>query len=66
MIFVGEGSLRRAVGEFVQPYHHERNHQGLGNQLIVPVAAQTIGGGVLSRERLGGLLKSYYRPAACT
>ncbi|OLC51281.1 MAG: hypothetical protein AUH43_02965 [Acidobacteria bacterium 13_1_40CM_65_14] len=35
MILVGEGSLRRAVGEFIEHYHRERNHQGLGNQLIV-------------------------------
>ena len=65
MILVGEGSLRRAVGEFVAHYHHERNHQGLDNQLIVPRAAPTIGDGrILSRERLGGLLKYYHRPAA--
>jgi putative transposase len=64
MILVGEASLRRAVGELVEHYHHERNHQGLGNQLVVPGAAQTLGSGVLSRERLGGLLKYYYRPAA--
>jgi putative transposase len=65
MILVGEGSLRRAVGEFIEHYHRERNHQGLGNQLIVPVAAQTIGDGrILSRERLGGLLQYYHRPAA--
>jgi putative transposase len=30
MIFVGEGSLRRAVGEFMAHYHAERNHQGVG------------------------------------
>ena len=41
MILVGEASLRRAVGEFIEHYHHERNHQGLGNQLIAPVATQT-------------------------
>jgi putative transposase len=65
MILVGEGSLRRAVGEFIEHYHRERNHQGLGNQLIVPVPAQSIGDGrILSRERLGGLLKYYHRPAA--
>ena len=65
MILVGEGSLRRAVGEFIEHYHRERNHQGLGNQLIVPLAAQTIGDGrILCRERLGGLLKYYHRPAA--
>ena len=65
MILVGERSLRRAISEFAEHYHHERNHQGLGNQLIVPVATQTHRDGrIVSRERLGGLLKYYHRPAA--
>ena len=65
MILVGEASLRRAVGEFIEHYHHERNHQGLGNQLIAPVATQTSRDcRIVSRERLGGLLKYYHRPAA--
>jgi putative transposase len=64
MILVGEASLRRAVGEFTEHYHRERNHQGLGNRLIVPPSAHTIGDRILSRERLGGLLKYYHRPAA--
>jgi hypothetical protein len=65
MILVGEGSLRRAVDEFIEHYHHERNHQGLDNQLIAPGATQTTGDDrIESRERLGGLLKYYYRPAA--
>ena len=65
LILVGEDSLRRAVGEFIEHYHRERNHQGLGNQLIVPAAVQTlVDGRILSRERLGGLLKYYHRPAA--
>ena len=39
--------------------------EGLGNQLIVSVPARAIGDGrILSRERLGGLLKYYHRPAA--
>jgi hypothetical protein len=46
-------------------YHRERNHQGLGNQLILPVVGQTRGGErIVSRERIGGLLKYYHRPAA--
>jgi transposase InsO family protein len=65
MILVGEASLRRAVAEFIEHYHRERNHQGLGNQLIVPLPAHRIDESrVLIRERLGGLLKYYYRPAA--
>jgi transposase InsO family protein len=65
IIFVGEGSLWRAVREFIEHYHHERNHQGLGNQLILPVVGQTRGGErIVSHERIGGLLKYYHRPAA--
>src|ERR1700738_1885478 len=34
MIFIGQASLRRAVGEYTDHYHRERNHQGLENRLI--------------------------------
>jgi len=40
LILFGEGSLRRAVREFEAPYHHERNHQGLGNVLLFPQRVQ--------------------------
>ena len=43
LILVGEASLRRSVREFVEHYHVERNHQGLGNRLILPVVAPTPG-----------------------
>jgi transposase InsO family protein len=65
LILVGEGSLRRAVREFMAHYHHERNHQGLDNQLILPVVVQTKGDGrIVSRDRLGGLLKYDHRRVA--
>jgi transposase InsO family protein len=35
MIFIGQSSLRRAVAEYMEHYHRERNHQGLENRLIV-------------------------------
>ncbi len=64
-VLVGEASLRRALCEFAAHYHHERNHQGLGNRLIVPLAEQpNHNGRIACRERLGGLLKYYHRPAA--
>ena len=46
-------------------FHCERNHQGLGNQLIEPNAANTNAGDgrVQRRERVGGLLKHYDRKA---
>ena len=65
LLFFGERSLRRAAREFIAHYHRERNHQGLGNQLIEPRSdVGDIGGTVKCRERLGGLLRYYHRRAA--
>jgi hypothetical protein len=49
----------------VAHYHGERNHQGLGNRLIIPDESHAgNGGAVRRRERLGGMLNYYYRQAA--
>ena len=64
MIFVGQGSLRRAVAEYMTHYHAERNHQGLENRLIAPAAMEAKDGAVLRYARLGGILNFYYRKAA--
>ena len=65
MIFFSEDSLRRTIKEFLTYYHHERNHQGLGNRLIDPVTeVGEATGDVVCRERLGGVLRYYYRDAA--
>ena len=66
-IAVGQKHLNYLVREFVQYYHRDRPHQGVGNvtlgadSLEVPIAA-TIGE-VVCDESLGGLLKSYRRAA---
>ena len=39
MIFIGQASLRRAIGEYLVHYHEERNHQGLENRLIRPTSS---------------------------
>jgi transposase InsO family protein len=65
MILFGERSLRKSIREFLVHYHRERNHQGLANRLID--AGEEVGrstGDVQCRERLGGLLRYYYREAA--
>jgi transposase InsO family protein len=64
MIFVGQASLRRAVREYIEHYHRERNHQGLDNRLIVPVAMPANDGTVVRHTRLGGTLNFYYCEAA--
>ena len=65
MIFFGEKSLRNAVREFLWHYHREHNHQGLGNQIIEPGEELCQEwGDVCCHNRLGGMLRYYYRDAA--
>ena len=62
MIFFGEASLRRALREFGEHFHHERNPQGLANRSID--AGDEVGrkdGELSCRPRLGGLLRYYGR-----
>jgi putative transposase len=65
IILFGEGSLRRALHEYVAHYHSERNHQGKSNVLLFPRITETRREGrVRCRERLGGLLRYYHQDAA--
>ncbi len=65
LVLLSEAQLRRAVSEYVEHYHGERHHQGLGGALPEPGEVETpTDGPVACRERLGGLLKSYHREAA--
>ena len=52
---------RTKTGEVT--YHGERNHQGLGNELIDPLEQQSVCGLVRRRQRLGRILSFYYRAA---
>jgi len=65
MVMLGERSLSYTIQQYLAHYHHERNHQGLGNQRIAPEPeGGRRGGAVVRRDRLGGLLSYYYRDAA--
>jgi putative transposase len=63
-VLFGE-ELRRALKNFCEHYHGERNHQGKVNQLLFPrpAPAKCTSGCVRCQQRLGGLLK-YYQEAA--
>src|SRR6202022_2471904 len=66
LLLFGEGSLRRALSQFQEHYHTERNHQGKGNVRLFPRAeelAKSRGSSIECRERLGGLLNKYCRRA---
>jgi hypothetical protein len=53
--------LRKAIAEFVEHYHTERNHQGLGNRLLRSGPTLKSEGAVRRHVRLGGLLSFYHR-----
>ena len=61
---LGENHLRAAVRAFVDHYHEERPHQGFGQRADRADDHVTGPGPVRCRERLGGVLKFYYREAA--
>ena len=65
VILFGERSLRRALSEYVEHFHAERNHQGKGNVLLfardTDIRREQP---VRCRERLGGLLRYYHQEAA--
>src|SRR5262249_48396222 len=53
VILFGEASLRHALTQYIEHYHHERNHQGKGNVLLFLVVGlgATRQGPVQCRER---------------
>lgn len=65
MVPLGERHLRNAIQQYMEHYHGERPHQGLGNVIIAPLHQDVGGTGRVQRtERLGGILNYYYRKAA--
>jgi hypothetical protein len=65
LILFGEASLRRGLREYVAHYHAERNHQGVGNELLESLTMVSPSEEPIQRrERLGGVLNFYHREAA--
>jgi len=61
MLIFGEAHLRYVVSSYIDHYHQERPHQGIGNRIIDPPPQGD--GEIVCHRRLGGLLKSYRRAA---
>jgi putative transposase len=65
LVLFSEEALRRALREYLDHHHKERNHQSFGYRLLFPEPAFTeTQGRIVCSERLGGLLKFYSRKAA--
>ncbi len=62
LVLFGEKATRKAVNQFLIPYHEERCHQGFENNLIVAMERPPdVDANLETTERLGGLLRSYRR-----
>ncbi len=65
LVLFSERSLRRVMSEYIESCNGERLHEGMGDQLLPDLYAFTNDDGeVTCRERLGRLVRSYYRQAA--
>ena len=65
LILFGVASLRRALTEYIDHHHLERNHQGKANLLLFPSPeVEPNSTTVRCRDRLDGLPKFYSRAAA--
>jgi putative transposase len=64
-IIFGTEHFDHMCREYLEHYHTERPHQAVGNvALIASSAPRPSEGKVVCRERLGGVLRHYYREAA--
>ncbi len=64
LLIVNEAHLRRVLRAYVAHYNQARPHQGLGLRTPLPPTERPGQGPIRRRERLGGLLREYYREAA--
>jgi putative transposase len=67
-VVFGSGHMDHLCGEYLEHYHTERPHQGIENEPVVkgtrgPLEETISLSEVRSSERLGGLLRSYWRKA---
>jgi len=64
LIPIGEQHLQNPIDAFVEHYNRDRSHHGLNNELLKPSSKPaSTAGRIECDEQLGGLIRSYRRPA---
>jgi putative transposase len=64
LLLVSQAHLRRVLATYADYYNRARPHQGLDQRTPVAPAMPPGRGPIRRRDRLGGLLRDYYREAA--
>ena len=63
-VIFGEKHFDYLVNEYVEHYHEEGPHQGIGNRPLTGAPPpKKLDAPIQCRTRLGGLLKHYYQAA---
>ena len=60
---IGSKHLDYLIAEYIEHYHTERPHQGIGNRTILNRGSPRVTGKIECRTRLGGVLRHYQRAA---
>ena len=64
LIVFGPKHPGHVAAEYLAYYHRKRPLQGKGNEPLITLAPPNAHDDIVCRERLGGLLRHYYRRAA--
>ena len=64
LLIINQTHLRRVMYEYVAFFNTARPHQGLHQQIPIPLSDRERTGAVYSRKILGGIICDYYRDAA--
>jgi putative transposase len=63
LIILNAAHLKDVLHEYEQFFNTARPHQGIGQKIPDPPAPSITSGAVKRRDRLGGVLRDYYRAA---
>lgn len=64
LFILSEGHLHRVLREYVDYYNQARPHQGLQQQVPIPLPPASAQGAIRCRDVLGGILHDYHREVA--
>lgn len=64
LLIINQAHLRRVMGEYIAFFNTARPHQGLDQQIPVPMSGHEHTGPVRARAVLGGIIHDYYHKAA--
>jgi transposase InsO family protein len=64
VLIINQAHLRRVMQEYAQFFNTARPHQGIDQQIPIPMQEPRAQGPVCCRKVLGGILHNYYRDAA--